>query len=73
MGKDNFKVIATELVTKVCKNVAMGWTLRESACAKINVLIKRIARKHDYPPDLQDEATKLVVQQAEVLCSAWAT
>ena len=44
MGKDNLKVIATELVTKVRKNVAMDWTLRESARAKINVLTKRIPR-----------------------------
>jgi len=70
MGKDNLKVIATELVTKVRKNVALDGTLRESARAKINVLTKRIPRKHDYPPDLQDEVTKLVVQHAEVLCSA---
>jgi type I restriction enzyme, R subunit len=36
------------------------------------VLVKRILRKHGYPPDLQDEATKLVLQQAELLCAEWA-
>jgi type I restriction enzyme R subunit len=46
--------------------------LRESARAKIKVLVKRILRKHGYPPDLQDEATKLVLQQAELLCAEWA-
>ena len=64
MGKDNLKVIATELVTRVRKSVTIDWTLRESARAKIKVLVKRILRKHGYPPDLQDEATKLVLQQA---------
>jgi type I restriction enzyme, R subunit len=72
MGKDNLKVIATELVTQVRKSVTIDWTLRESARAKIKVLVKRILRKHGYPPDLQDEATKLVLQQAELLCAEWA-
>jgi type I restriction enzyme, R subunit len=72
MGKENLKVIATELVTQVRKSVTIDWTLRESARAKIKVLVKRILRKHGYPPDLQDEATKLVLQQAELLCAEWA-
>jgi type I restriction enzyme R subunit len=72
MGKDNLKVIAAELVTRVRKSVTIDWTLRESARAKIKVLVKRILRKHGYPPDLQDEATKLVLQQAELLCAEWA-
>ncbi len=125
MGKDNLKVIATELVTRVHKRVTIDWTLRESARAKIKVLVKRIEirslpthslhsrfyvdhshcavlapatlaalpstraipdrdvfyvahparsilRKHGYPPDLQDEATKLFLQQAELLCAEWA-
>jgi type I restriction enzyme, R subunit len=72
MGKDSLKVIATELVTQVRKSVTIDWTLRESARAKIKVLVKRILRKHGYPPDLQDEATKLVLQQAELLCAEWA-
>lgn len=72
MGKDELKVIATELVTQVRKSVTIDWTLRESARAKIKVLVKRILRKHGYPPDLQDEATKLVLRQAELLCAEWA-
>jgi type I site-specific restriction-modification system R (restriction) subunit len=71
MGKDELKVIAAELVTQVRKSVTIDWTLRESARAKIKVLVKRILRKHGYPPDLQDEATKLVLQQAELLCAEW--
>jgi type I restriction enzyme R subunit len=72
MGKDNLKVIATELVTQVRQSVTIDWTLRESARAKIKVLVKRILRKHGYPPDLQEEATKLVLAQAELLCNEWA-
>ena len=72
MGKDNLKVIATELVTRVRKSVTIDWTLRESALAKIKVLVKRILRKHGYPPDLEEEATKTVLAQAELLCAGWA-
>ena len=72
MGKDELKVIAAELVTQVRKSVTIDWTLRESARAKIKVLVKRILRKHGYPPDLQDEATKTVLAQAELLCAEWA-
>src|SRR5947199_9872549 len=71
MGKDELKVIATELVTRVRKSVTIDWTLRESARAKIKVLVKRILRKHGYPPDLEEEATKTVLAQAEPLCSGW--
>ncbi len=72
MGKDELKVIAAELVTKVRQSVTIDWTLRESARAKIKVLVKRILRKHGYPPDLEAEATRTVLAQAELLCADWA-
>lgn len=72
MGIDELKVIATELVTQVRKNVSIDWTVRESARAKIKVMVKRILRKYGYPPDLQEEATKTVLAQAELLCADWA-
>lgn len=72
MGSDELKVIAAELVTQVRKSVTIDWTVRESARAKIKVMVKRILRKHGYPPDLQDEAVKTVLAQAELLCADWA-
>ena len=71
MSIDDLKVIATELVMKVRESVTIDWTLRDSARAKIRVLVRRILRKHGYPPDLQEEATKLVLEQAAVLCDHW--
>jgi type I restriction enzyme, R subunit len=73
MGVNELKVIATELVTQVRRNVTIDWTVRESARAKIKVMVKRILKKHGYPPDLQEEATKTVLAQAELLCADWAT
>ncbi|MEY3481286.1 MAG: Type restriction enzyme protein, partial [Verrucomicrobiota bacterium] len=72
MGNDELKVIAAELVTQVRKSVSIDWTMRESARAKIRVMVRRILRKHGYPPDLAEEATKTVLAQAEVLCAGWA-
>jgi len=72
MGVDELKVIACELITNVRKSVTIDWTVRESARAKIRVMVRRILRKHGYPPDLQAEATKLVLEQAEALCADWA-
>ncbi len=71
MGSDELKVIAAELVTQVRKSVTIDWTVREGARAKIKVMVKRILRKHGYPPDLQDEAAKTVLAQAELLCADW--
>jgi type I restriction enzyme R subunit len=72
MGVPELKVIAAELVTAVRKSVTIDWTLRESARAKIRVMVKRILKQHGYPPDLQEEATKTVLAQAELLCADWA-
>ncbi len=72
MGNDELKVIAAELVTRVRKSVSIDWTLRESARARIKVMVKRILKKHGYPPDLQEEATKTVLAQAELLSDIWA-
>ncbi len=73
MGSDELRVIAAELVTQVRKSVTIDWTVRESARAKIKVMVKRILRKHGYPPDLEEEATKTVLAQAELLCADWTT
>lgn len=72
MGNDELKVIAAELVTQVRKSVTIDWAVRESARARIKVMVKRILKKHGFPPDLQEEATKTVLAQAELLSAIWA-
>ncbi|HWL64261.1 MAG TPA: type I restriction endonuclease subunit R [Steroidobacteraceae bacterium] len=72
MGDDKLKVIATELITQVRKSVTIDWTLRESARARIKVMVKRILNRYGYPPDLQEEAVKTVLAQAELLCAEWS-
>lgn len=54
------------------KNVTIDWTVRDNVRANLRVLVKRILRKHGYPPDKQERAAQLVLEQAEVLSAEWA-
>jgi type I restriction enzyme R subunit len=67
MGNDSLKVIANELLVSLKGSVSVDWSHRESARARMRVLVKRILRKHGYPPDLQDAAVGKVIAQAEAL------
>ena len=49
----------------------IDWQHREGTRAKIRVIVKRILNKYGYPPDLQEEAVKTVLLQAELLCADW--
>lgn len=72
LGDEQLRVIARELVKTVKANVSIDWTLRENVQAQLRVLVKRILRKYGYPPDKQEQATKTVLEQAEVLSEGWA-
>jgi len=72
LGDENLRMIARELVRTVRENVTIDWSVRENVRAQLRVLVKRILRKYGYPPDKQERATQLVLEQAEVLSEAWA-
>jgi len=72
MGDKQLVIIALELVNSVRANVTIDWTVKQGARAKIRVLVKRILRKYGYPPDLQEAATDLVLEQAELLAAQWS-
>ena len=72
LGDDTLKTIARELVDTVRRNTAIDWTVRENIRAHLRVLVKRILRKYGYPPDKQEKATLIVLEQAEVLSANWA-
>jgi type I restriction enzyme R subunit len=58
LGDDALRTIARELVATVRANVTIDWTVRENVRAQLRVLVKRILRKHGYPPDKQEKATQ---------------
>lgn len=72
LGDDKLKLIAHELLVSLRENVSVDWAHRDSARARMRVLVKRILRKYGYPPDLQDAAVQTVLQQAEALSSTWS-
>ena len=72
LGDDTLRDIARELVNTVRRNVTIDWTLRENVRAYLRVLVRRILRRHGYPPDKQEKATTTVLEQAEVLSEGWA-
>ena len=72
LGDETLRTIARELVATVRANVTIDWTVRENVRAHLRVLVKRILRKHGYPPDKQEKATQTVLEQAEVLSEQWA-
>ena len=73
LGDETLRAIAQQLVETVRNNVTIDWTLRENVRAHLRVLVRRILRKYDYPPDKQEKATRTVLEQAEVLSEGWAT
>ena len=72
LGDETLRAIAQQLVETVRNNVTIDWTLRENVRAHLRVLVRRILRKHGYPPDKQAKATQTVIEQAEVLSEGWA-
>ncbi len=72
LGNAQLCVIARELVGSVRESVTIDWNLRESVRARIRLKIRRILRKHGYPPDATEKAAAQVLEQAELLCQAVA-
>jgi type I restriction enzyme R subunit len=69
LGDETLRTIARELAQIVRSNVTIDWTVRENIRAQLRVLVKRILRKHGYPPDKQEKATQTVLEQAELICA----
>lgn len=67
LGDETLRTIAIQLVVTVRQSVAIDWTIKESVRAKIRRDVKRILRRHRYPPDKRDQASRTVLEQAEAL------
>ncbi|MCS6824801.1 MAG: DUF3387 domain-containing protein, partial [Cytophagaceae bacterium] len=67
LGDETLKTIAREIADKVRKNTTIDWTIRESARARLMVIVRRTLNKYGYPPDKQQKAIDTVLKQAELL------
>ncbi len=72
LGDETLRLIARQLVETVRRNVSIDWTLRESVRANLRRVVRRVLRKHGYPPDKQEKATLTVLEQAEQIAKDWA-
>lgn len=73
LGDDQLRVIAREIADKVRKNATIDFAIKETARARIMVIVRRILNKYGYPPDKQPAAIELVMKQAENLADVWAS
>ena len=71
LSDDTLKKIAHELTENLRKNLSVDWSARESVQAKLRLMVKRILRKYKYPPDHQDAAVELVLEQVQAFGDGW--
>ena len=65
MGDEVLKQIAEELVLLVRQNATVDWDKKEQVRALLRRSVRRLLTKYHYPPDKQESAIDLVVEQAE--------
>ncbi len=71
MGDEVLAKIAHDLVDAIRGSVTIDWTRKQAVRARMRSKIKRLLRKHGYPPDKQEDAVATVIEQAEQVCREW--
>jgi type I restriction enzyme, R subunit len=67
LADDVLRTIALEVAQTVRQNTTIDWSVREQVQANLRRLVKRVLRKYGYPPDKQEEATRIVLEQAKLM------
>ena len=65
---EEFKALTRELTEALHKNRTIDWNRKESARAKMRVMVKRLLKKYKYPPKDAEKALETVMRQ----CDHWA-
>ncbi len=66
MKSDQLRLMARELAEMVKRMPKLDWTQRESVRADLRRKVRRLLAMYGYPPDLEENATQLVLRQAEL-------
>lgn len=69
MGDETLKKIASELVRAVRESATIDWNLKEGVRATMRAKVKRLLTQYDYPPDKEEKAIDLVLEQAELFAT----
>jgi len=72
MGDATLAAIAHDLVASIRRSVTIDWTQKATARADMRRKVKRLLRRHGYPPDKRKAAIVLVLEQAEVVARDWS-
>jgi type I restriction enzyme R subunit len=67
-SNEDFIALTKELTEQLRKNRTIDWNRKETARAKMRVMIKRLLKKYKYPPEGQEQALQVVMEQ----CNKWA-
>ena len=63
---DELIAITRELTDALRRNRTIDWQLREDARSRMRMMIKRLLKKHKYPPEGEEEALNTVMRQCEL-------
>jgi type I restriction enzyme R subunit len=66
MGDATLRKMTHELVQAVRSSATIDWNLKDSVKATMRSKVRRLLAKYDYPPDHEEKAIELVLQQAEL-------
>jgi type I restriction enzyme, R subunit len=66
MESDKLRLMARELAEMVKRLPKLDWSQRESVRADLRRQVRRLLARYGYPPDLSEDATQLVLKQAEL-------
>jgi type I restriction enzyme R subunit len=69
LGDDTLKKITVDLVFSVRNSVSIDWNYKESVKAGMRSKVRRLLAKYGYPPDLEEKAVELVLEQAELFAA----
>jgi type I restriction enzyme R subunit len=72
LGDEVLKAIARELTEKLRGSASVDWRKRENVRARLRNLVRITLRRYKYPPDKQEEAIRLVLEQADRLSDEWS-
>ena len=72
LGDQVLKQIAVEITEKLRHSTTVDWQKRDSIRARLRNLVRITLRRYKYPPDKQEEAIRLVLDQAERLSGEWS-
>lgn len=65
-SNEDLVALTKELTETLRKNKTIDWQKKESARAKMRMIVKKLLKKYKYPPEGQEDALKTVISQCEM-------